>query len=50
MARRLKLATVGTGYFAPESEKELTTIQHMVGHAKWLFALVQVIAAARSEN
>ena len=44
------IANLGTGYFAPESEKELTTIQHMVGHAKWLFALVQVIAAARSEN
>jgi tripeptide aminopeptidase len=36
------IANLGTGYFAPESEKEFTSLQAMVGHAKWLFALVQL--------
>ena len=39
------IANLGTGYFAPESEKELTSMQKMVGHAKWLHALVQHVAA-----
>jgi len=43
------IANLGTGYFAPESEKEFTSIQHMVGHAKWLFALVQVVVAERAK-
>ncbi len=35
------VANLGTGYFAPESEKELTTLQLMAGHVRWLGALVQ---------
>ncbi len=42
------VANLGTGYFAPESEKELTSLQHMAGHAAWLFGLVQHIAQARA--
>lgn len=37
----IPIANLGTGYFAPESEKELTTRQLLVQHAKWLFVLVQ---------
>jgi tripeptide aminopeptidase len=37
----IPIANLGTGYFAPESEKELTSRQLLVQHAKWLFALVQ---------
>ena len=40
LARNITIANLGTGYFAPESEKELTSIQMMVGHARWLCALV----------
>ncbi len=42
------IANVGTGYFAPESEKEFTSLQLMARHAMWLFALVQVIANERA--
>ncbi len=35
------VANLGTGYFAPESEKELTSLQMLAGHARWLVALVQ---------
>ena len=38
------LANLGTGYFAPESEKEFTTLQTMADHARWLGYLVQRIA------
>lgn len=41
------VANLGTGYFAPESEKELTSVQSMAGHATWLYSLVQRIAHAR---
>ncbi len=41
--RGIPVANLGTGYFAPESEKELTSLQFMAGHARWLFALVQGI-------
>lgn len=41
LERGVALANLGTGYFAPESEKELTTLELMAGHAGWLFALVQ---------
>lgn len=34
------VGNLGTGYFAPESEKELTSLQCMAGHARWLLALV----------
>ncbi|PIE20312.1 MAG: hypothetical protein CSA66_00745 [Proteobacteria bacterium] len=34
------VANVGTGYFAPESEKEITSLQMMAAHARWLVELV----------
>lgn len=37
----IPIANLGTGYFAPESEKELTSRQLLAQHARWLFALVQ---------
>lgn len=37
------VANLGTGYFAPESEKELTSRQSMAKHVAWLFALVQML-------
>ncbi|MCB9525810.1 MAG: hypothetical protein H6702_20910 [Myxococcales bacterium] len=42
------VANLGTGYFAPESEKELTSLETMAGHARWLKALLQVIVARRA--
>lgn len=45
LERRIPLANLGTGYFAPESEKEFTSLQMMARHALWLTALVQVLAA-----
>lgn len=47
LERDVALANLGTGYFAPESEKELTTLELMAGHAAWLLALVQIVASAR---
>lgn len=38
------VANLGTGYFAPESEKELTTLEMLAGHARWLVALVQCVS------
>lgn len=43
--RDIPVANLGTGYFAPESEKELTSLQLMAGHARWLLALVADLAA-----
>ena len=43
--RDIPIANLGTGYFAPESEKELTSLQLMAGHARWLIALVADLAA-----
>lgn len=40
----IPVANLGTGYFAPESEKELTSRQYIARHARWLCELVQVIA------
>ncbi len=40
------VGNLGTGYFAPESEKELTSLQMLVGHARWLLSLVQIAARA----
>lgn len=42
------VANLGTGYFAPESEKEFTSLETMAGHALWLKALLQVIVARRA--
>lgn len=41
--RGIPVANLGTGYFSPESEKELTSVQAMVAHVRWLFALIQGI-------
>ena len=38
--RGIYLANLGTGYFAPESEKEFTSLQQLRDHAQWLLALV----------
>lgn len=45
LARSIPVANLGTGYFAPESEKELTSRQNIARHTLWLVHLVQVIAA-----
>jgi len=43
--RGIPVANLGTGYFAPESEKEFTSLQLMARHAWWLAALVQELGA-----
>jgi len=35
------VANLGTGYFAPESEKELTSLELMAQHALWLLATLE---------
>jgi tripeptide aminopeptidase len=35
------LANLGTGYFAPESEKEFTSRQYLARHVRWLLELVR---------
>jgi tripeptide aminopeptidase len=45
LERDIPVANLGTGYFAPESEKELTSRQNIARHTLWLVHLVQVIAA-----
>jgi di/tripeptidase len=45
LTRDIPVANLGTGYFAPESEKELTSRQNIARHTLWLAHLVQVIAA-----
>ena len=42
--RGILIANLGTGYFAPESEKEFTSTEMLARHALWLFALVQRFA------
>lgn len=44
LSEGVMVANLGTGYFAPESEKELTSLETMAGHARWLLALVQELA------
>ena len=44
------VGNLGTGYFAPESEKELTSLQMLNEHASWLVALVQVAIGQSSET
>ena len=41
LARGIGVANLGTGYFAPESEKELTSRQSIARHCLWLTYLVQ---------
>ena len=38
--RGVMVANLGTGYFSPESEKELTSLEYMVEHALWLVSLL----------
>lgn len=45
LAVGIPVANLGTGYFAPESEKELTSRQTIARHARWIAHLVQVVAA-----
>ncbi len=40
----IPIANIGTGYFALESEKEFTSMQCLSGHARWLVALLGIIA------
>jgi di/tripeptidase len=47
LERGTAIANLGTGYFAPESEKELTSLQLMVGHVRWLEALMRRLAQLR---
>ena len=42
--RGVFVANLGTGYFAPESEKEFTSMQLLAQHALWLVSLVQQVA------
>ncbi len=44
LERGVAIANLGTGYFAPESEKEFTSLQMMARHARWLLALVREYA------
>ncbi|MBL8787386.1 MAG: hypothetical protein JNJ59_20940 [Deltaproteobacteria bacterium] len=46
LARGTAIANLGTGYFAPESEKELTSLQLMAAHVRWLVALLARLAAS----
>ncbi|ACY17965.1 M20/M25/M40 family metallo-hydrolase [Haliangium ochraceum] len=50
LERDIPVANLGTGYFAPESEKEFTSRQNIARHALWLVHLVQVIAADPAET
>jgi len=43
----IPVANVGTGYFAPESEKEFTSVEMMGRHALWLMELVRIVASGR---
>ena len=45
LARDIPVANLGTGYFAPESEKEFTSRQTIGRHVMWLVHLVQRVAA-----
>lgn len=44
LERGVFVANLGTGYFAPESEKEFTSVEQIADHARWLLALVQCAA------
>jgi tripeptide aminopeptidase len=44
LERGIPIGNLGTGYFAPESEKEFTSLEMMAGHARWLLALVEIVA------
>ncbi len=46
--RGVAVANLGTGYFAPESEKEFTSRQMLAQHVVWLTHLVQIAGASAS--
>jgi di/tripeptidase len=46
LQRGIPVANLGTGYFAPESEKELTSRQSIASHSLWLVYLVQTVAGS----
>ncbi len=48
LERGTAIANLGTGYFAPESEKELTSLSLMAHHVRWLVALLGRLAAVRA--
>lgn len=50
LARDIPIANLGTGYFAPESEKEFTSRQKVAQHAAWLVQLVQRVALEESRG
>lgn len=47
LERGTAIANLGTGYFAPESEKELTSLALMAHHVRWLVALLARLATVR---
>jgi len=47
LERGTAIANLGTGYFAPESEKELTSLSLMAHHVRWLVALLARLARVR---
>lgn len=50
LRRGIPVANLGTGYFAPESEKELTSKQNIARHTIWLCLLVQVMAQSANNS
>lgn len=47
LERNIPIANLGTGYFAPESEKEFTSRQKIGQHIQWLLQLVQIVGRER---
>lgn len=50
LERGIPIANMGTGYFAPESEKEFTSRQMIGKHIQWLLLLVQKIGSVRKQS
>jgi len=48
LERGTAVANLGTGYFAPESEKELTSLRLMALHVRWLVALLARLSEVRA--
>ncbi len=46
LSRGVAIGNLGTGYFAPESEKELTSLEMAAAHVRWLAALIAIAATA----
>lgn len=46
--RGIYVANLGTGYFAPESEKEFTSLELMERHTRWLAAIVEKVAISQA--